>query len=614
MNLISPQNFVFATLIGVILLLYVLRLKRKDRIVSSNLLWESALRDLQANAPWQKLRSSLLMWLQIAFLCLAVFALVRPSIKVLASGGQTIAIVIDSSASMAATDVAPSRFGRARAEASRLIKGLSPGDSAMIVAAAAQTHVLAPLTTDKNALQRALGNAKTEDTTCNLREAITLASSLLRNKKNAQIYVLSDGAVAPLDDLSTGKIGLQFVKIGTGNNNLAITAMDVRRDYAQGSPYQIFATVRNFSKQEKKIELELGHDGDLVAVRPLTIPAGGTVSQLFTEGNFKQGLFSVGFDGKDDLASDNIAYANLEAAKNLRVLLISQGNVFLEKALNVDPNVQLVRTTATDFVAGKNDYDVVVCDGEAPKNLPPSNQLLFNAFTDLAPVTKGKGVAQSPSVVDWDQRHPVTKFAPWNDIRFAQAQSASVKAWAQSLVEAERSPLVVAGERGGKRVVWCGFDLRDTDLPLRITFPIFVTNSLHWLSAPRGSRNAQSAPLRAGETVPLDVPVGTKELSILAPDKSTRRIALDKTPALFSGAQNVGIYAASAGEWKKTFGVNLLNAAESDLQPRNALKVQGGKSVGGENRARANRELWSYIALAALALLGLEWWVFHRGV
>ena len=36
--------------------------------------------------------------------------------------------------------------------------------------------------------------------------------------------------------------------------------------------------------------------------------------------------------------------------------------------------------------------------------------------------------------------------------------------------------------------------------------------------------------------------------------------------------------------------------------------------IGGEPRARSNRELWAYVALAALLLLGVEWWVFHRGV
>jgi len=627
MNIIAPLNFLFAGLIGVVLLMYVLRLKRKERVVSSTLLWQSALRDLQANSPWQKLRSSLLMWLQIAFLVLAVLALVRPSIKVLAAGGQTAAIIIDASASMAATDVRPSRFEKARAEAERLVNTLSSGDQATIIASGAQTRVLAAPTADKNVLKRALAGARTQDTTTNLREAIVLAASLLRKKNNPQIYVLSDGAVPPLTDLRLDKTGLQFVRIGTGNDNLAITAMDVRRDYSGSSKSQVFATVRNFTPKERTVNLELSHDGELVAVRPLTIPGykaddpnSGQQSQLFDDLNFQQGVFGVRFDENDDLKSDNAAYATLEAPRNMKVLLISSGNVFLERALNLDPNVELFPTTPGDFATAKigSDFDVVVCDGAAPANLPVANQLVFNAVTDLSPVTK-VGAVNQPSVADWERKHPVTRFASWNDLHLRQALAVELKPWGQSLVEAERTPLIVAGERGGRRIVWCGFNIFDTDLPLRVAFPIFITNTLHWLTAPRGAAAAaEGAARRPGEIVPLAVPASVSQISVTGPDKSTRRIPVNSTPVLYDGADKVGVYTATgkAGNtaWKQTFAVSLLNKAESDLTPKDALQVTEGQKVMAESQGRANRELWGYLALFALVLLGLEWWVYHRGV
>jgi len=402
MNLIAPVNFLFAGLIGIIVLLYILRLKRKERVVSSTMLWQSALRDLQANAPWQRLRSSLLMWLQIAFLVLAVLALVRPAIKVLAAGGHPSAIILDASASMAATDVKPSRFEDARSEAGRLINALSSGDSATVIQAGAQTRVLAPLTANKTVLKRAISNARTQDTGNNLREAVVLAGSLLRGKKNAQIYVLSDGAVPPITDLSIGNIGVQFVRLGKGNDNVAITAMDVRRDYGGNNKAQIFVTVRNFSNRERTVNLELSHDGNLVVVRPLTIPPGGQQAELFNDTNFEAGLFSVRFDADDNLKSDNVAYATLAAPRNIKVLLVSAtGNLFLEKALNLDPNVQLSRGSPTGFSTpnAAGDYDVVVCEGAAPPKMPGANQLIFNAVTELSPVTK-TGIALSPSVAD----------------------------------------------------------------------------------------------------------------------------------------------------------------------------------------------------------------------
>jgi hypothetical protein len=261
-SLIAPINFLFAGLFAAILALYMLRLKRKERVVPSNILWQSATRDLQANAPWQKLRSSLLMWLQLAFLLFAILALVRPALKVLSSGGQTVAIVMDASASMGATDVSPSRFERARNEANRLVSGLSSNDSATVLLAARQTRVLAPLTADKNVLKRAVGTARNADTRADLRESIVLAASLLRDKRNPQIYVLSDGAVGTLSDLNVGNIGLQFVKIGQSSENVALTALDARRGYGGGaSKAQVFATLSNFGASAKRINLELSRDG-----------------------------------------------------------------------------------------------------------------------------------------------------------------------------------------------------------------------------------------------------------------------------------------------------------------------------------------------------------------
>jgi hypothetical protein len=610
MNFISPINFLFAGLISALLLLYVLRLRRKERVVSSTLLWQTALRDLQANAPWQKLRSSLLMWLQILFLAFAIIALTRPAIKVLSSGGQSIAIILDASGSMKATDVAPSRFASAQNEANRLINALSSGDAATVISASNQTRVLAPLTANKNVLKRAVANARTSDTGCNLRDAIVLAASLLQKKKNAQVYVLSDGAVTPINDLALGDLGLQFVKIGRRNDNVGITAMDVRRGYGGGAA-QVFVTVRNFSNEEKKINLDLAHDGDLISVQPLTVPAKSTQSQLF-DAEYPSGLFSVSFDEKDDLATDNAAYANLAAPRTIKVLLLSNGDLFLEKALNVNPNVQLVR--ASTPAAASGDYDVVVCDGIAPPK-SKANQLVFNTVTELSPVEK-IGVVSTPSVADWDRKHPVTRYASWNDVRFAKSTVVKLKPWGESVVDAESTPLVVAGERGGRRVVWCGFDVRDTDLPLRVAFPIFVQASLRWLTAPRGTSTQalESTPFRAGDVVPLAPPANVKEIRMAFPDKSTHRVPVAANPLLFSLTDQAGVYTASAGNWKKTFGVNLLSKTESDLAPRDAIRIGEGKPISGENRARANKELWGYLALFALVLLGVEWWVYHRGV
>ncbi len=330
---------------------------------------------------------------------------------------------------------------------------------------------------------------------------------------------------------------------------------------------------------------------------------------------FQDGLFTARFDEKDDLASDNVAYAVLAPPQELKVLLISD-NLFLEKALNNDPFVKLFRAEKDKVPEGQ--YDIIVIDGQAPAKMPVANQLVFNTTTELTPVTI-VGEAKTPSVADWDRKHPVTRFEPWSDVLFARSKAVTLKPWGQSVVEAERTPLVVAGEKqtasGTRRVVWCGFDLSESNLPLRVAFPIFITNAVRWLGAAPGS-SGENTSRRPGEIVPLAPPQGVTQVNVTAPDKSSRTLPVDDGRALYDGAERTGIYTASAkgSQWTEKFAVSMLSKSESDIQPGDTLQMQEGKTLTGTSNARANRELWALLIFAALALLTVEWWVYHRGV
>ena len=68
-----------AAIIGpIIVAMYLLKLRREDRRVSSTFLWQRIVRDVEANAPWQKLRRNLLLLLQLLLLLLLALALARP--------------------------------------------------------------------------------------------------------------------------------------------------------------------------------------------------------------------------------------------------------------------------------------------------------------------------------------------------------------------------------------------------------------------------------------------------------------------------------------------------------------------------------------------------------
>ena len=93
-----------AVVIPSLLVLYFLKLRRREIEISSTLLWKKAIQDLQVNSPFQKLRKNLLLLLQLLLLLLLCLALSRPVSNYTRGAGAVNVILIDRSASMNALD------------------------------------------------------------------------------------------------------------------------------------------------------------------------------------------------------------------------------------------------------------------------------------------------------------------------------------------------------------------------------------------------------------------------------------------------------------------------------------------------------------------------------
>src|SRR5436190_7825566 len=160
MNLLVPAALAFGLIIPVILLLYFMRPKRQDRIIGSTMLWQQALQDLQASHPWQRLRITPLLILQLLAALVIVLVLTRPAIFSSSPiSGNTI-IILQASASMQATDVAPTRFEAAKSQISDLIDSLGPNDHVSLISMAQTPQVLLAASQDKGQLTAALQRAK----------------------------------------------------------------------------------------------------------------------------------------------------------------------------------------------------------------------------------------------------------------------------------------------------------------------------------------------------------------------------------------------------------------------------------------------------------------------
>ncbi|HEX4148923.1 MAG TPA: BatA and WFA domain-containing protein, partial [Pirellulales bacterium] len=165
--------------------LYFLKLRRQPLQVPSTYLWRKSIEDLHVNSLLQKLRQSLLLWLQLLLLALLILALLRPNWTGRQLSGGRYIFLVDNSASMGATDVAPNRLAEAKRRVELLIDEMNSGDVAMIVSFADGAQVAQAFTSNRQDLRRALAAIPQTDHATSLEEALRVAGGLANSGANA---------------------------------------------------------------------------------------------------------------------------------------------------------------------------------------------------------------------------------------------------------------------------------------------------------------------------------------------------------------------------------------------------------------------------------------------
>ena len=613
-------------LAGAIIFLYLLKLRRREVVVSSVMLWTRLLRDVQANAPFQKLRRNLLLLLQLLILLLVILGLSRPYRQVESLGGQSAIIILDGSASMQSRDAGGSRFDAARKQALQMVDELRRGDRMMVLLATSRPQKLTDFTTDKAALRRALSAARPMDTETHLLEVLQLAVSSATSTGielgGSRIIVFSDGAFGELGSLDAHGNKIHFIKVGRRSENVGIVAMDARRSLQDEEKYQVFVAIRNYGTTPRKCALEFYRDDILIDARALELPPAdrelgfSEIAEIYQDLPPLFGLLTARIDLKDDLEVDNVAYTEISPPQKINVLLVGSENLFLERALNVDPNVKLSEVSLGGYQQQEG-FDVVVFEDEAPAELGPGAHLFINCGGATSPVSI-TGRVNDASIVDWERLHSVMRFVSLNNLVLREALTAKAQPWGVTLAEHENGPVIAIGTRENRKSAYIGFPIITSDFPLRPAFPILMNNLLQWLAATPG--RSDSTQMHVGDSVPITVPAGVETLTVKAPGSGPRQVKAQSPTTYLDDTERVGIYTV---EWpdpvkdeviRKRFALNLLSRDESNTKPRDQIDLGNQPVLANQKRPLSAREFWRTLLLLAMGILALEWYVFHRRI
>ena len=613
MTLLVPAALAFGIIIPIILLLYFMRPKRQERVVGSTLLWQQALQDLQASRPWQRLRITPLLLLQLLAALVVVLVLARPATFFSSPiSGDTI-IILQASASMQATDVAPSRFEEAKSEIGDLIAGIGPDDRVSLITMARTPQVLIAESQDKGQLDAALQRAKVTNQDADLEQALSLATALAAGRSNTQILVVGDGHVLAPDQALALPIPVRYLRIGTNADNVALIALASRN--LDGN-LTALAQIANYSHTQRSIPVELYADGKLVNVQNIDLAPGASGSLQWGPLPARTHFLHAKLDVQDPMTVDHEAWAIAGSSIHGKVLLVTKGNSFLEAALRLQSNIDLFETAPAKYV-NTGGFDLTIFDGFVPKTMPsgglffvnpPAGAYIFGksgqdiGVTQISAGNDSANLLQDVDLSSIHVLHASHQFTP--------------AAWAQTVITTPETSLLIAGETNNRRVAALGFDLHDSDLPLQPSFPILVYNLVNWFLPPPVAGDGQVSP---GTPVTIATWPGASSVMITAPGQKPVDVAPPFPATAFAQTDATGIYLVAqqiqGQERDGAFAVNLFDPSQSRLAPANTLPVVHSSNFtsGGAAVPRVLREIWPWIAAFFLLVLCAEWWLFSRG-
>ena len=619
---------IFGVVGALVVGLYILKLRRRTVAIPFSPLWQRILKDKEATSLFSKLKRLLSLLMQLALLLLLVIALGDPRAAATLIKGRNLVVLIDASASMQSTDVGPkNRLGAAKEHVKTLVRGLGGSDRMLIAQMDAMVTPLGPMSGDTSELERALDGVKATDARADFPRALRFASDALRGVDNGEIVVVSDGVLGPASDASgpvhLGDAKLSYISVGSGKRNVAITQFSVRRYPLDKSRYEVMLEVTNTGPEQEDIELSLLGDAQLVDLTKLRLKPGERLPRFYPNLSGASRTLEAKIaplpGSEDVLPADNHAYALLPERRRAKILVVTEGNTYLEAALLLDEYLDVSTATPRDYATkiapSGAKHDVVVFDGATPAQPPRAHALYVDPRGPGSPV-KVEGEIKQPGFDKLDRKHPTIRFTALDDVNVARAHKLVPEPGDKVIGASADGPILVAGTRAGFKFVVLGFDVRESDLPLRVAWPLFLLDVVNWFT---DEDSQYLSSFRTGEVWRVPVSTAGVQAKLKKPDQSTDVVPVHEGRAVYMGEQ-AGFYDLSVPQADPgappvvtSFAANLLDVEESTVTPAPELTVDGKPAGSVEGfHVGVRREIWIYLLIIAALLTAVEWATYHR--
>ncbi|WP_370830384.1 BatA domain-containing protein [Clostridium sp.] len=578
-----------------VIMLYILKRKYKEEVISSSLLWKEVYKNTRANTPWEKFKKNIMLLLQIIIILSIILALMSPFIRIGGKSYKNVIMVIDNTASMNTIyDDSNSRLEQGKTLAKEYLNSTKDGTNTYIISYDGTSNLLLNGDFNKSNAASIIDKISASYSSGDISDVVSFVKAIgdgIGEEYEALIFTDKQVAISDIN----GRI------VYLGNSGLNASVDNVSHKFVDDK-VKVIANVTNNGDSLYEGDFSLYNGEELVAVQGVTLQVGESKTLSFELDSLNSDYLKGELSRKDILMEDNTYYHVVNENKVKKILLVTDENVFLEKAFGIIENTEVYKTNDVSNITENDEYDLYVFDNKMPKVMPSKGSILFinpnsNEFFN---VVEGGEIGQATAV-----KGSVSSYLEDTQFTLSEYNIIETPYYGTNILTIDNNSIGFKGEINDRKIAALSFDLHSTDFALKKEFPILIYELGEELIS---TGMVSSNNFRAGEKIVVKSSDFENEINVAYPNGDIKDL---KSGEEVKGELALGIYKINQNDNNESFSVNFPTSSESDTSVE--AIGENDNIVHGKSNLKSGFNLTPIFILLAMLVVAFEWILYKKG-
>lgn len=578
-----------------VIMLYILKRKYKEEIISSSLLWKEVYKNTRANTPWEKFKKNILLLLQIIIILSVILALMSPFISIGGRSYKNVIIVIDNTASMNTIyNDSNSRLEQGKTLAKEYLNSTKEGTNTYIISYDGTSNLLLNGDFNKYNATSIIDKISTSYSSGDISDVVSFVKAIgdgVGEEYEALIFTDKQMAISDIN----GRI------VYLGNSGLNASVDNVSHKFVDDK-VKVIANVTNNGDSLYEGDFSLYNGEELAAVEGVSLQVGESKTLSFELDSLNSNYLKGELSRKDILMEDNTYYHVVNENKVKKILLVTDENVFLEKAFGVIENTEVYKTNDVSNITNNDEYDLYVFDNKMPEVMPSKGSILFinPNSNELFNVLEGGEIGQATAV-----KGSVSSYLENTQFTLSEYNIIETPYYGTNILTIDDNSIGFKGEINDRKIAALSFDLHSTDFALKKEFPILIYELGEELIS---TGMVYSNNFKAGEKIVVKSSDFESEINVTYPSGEIKEL---KSGEEVNGELALGIYKINQNNNNESFSVNFPTSSESDTSVETI--GENDNIVNGKSNLKSGFNLTPIFILLAMLVVAFEWILYKKG-